>query len=275
MRPSSPPGDGRIPFHRNPTAPEALTRLCDDRERQELQMANVTPDSESASDESVIEAQVVDSQTPSEPVVATLEPEIQDEPTAPAREVIYVTTPAAPRKLGNRGLGSGLALAAAVVFTALLALATAALAVANGGAFGFGFLAQPQFYVPALFFVIGFVLVVLIVNRAAWWAHIVGSIFVGLIVYFGTIGLGLLTTGIVQNTPAEAAERFTGELLNPFIIVAALLAREVSLWSGAILSRRGRRLRERNAEAHAAWQRELAETRAEGQRRAAEASGTV
>jgi len=119
------------------------------------------------------------------------------------------------------------------------------------------------------------VLVVLVVNRANWWVHIVGSIFVGLIVYFGTIGLGLLTTGIVQNTPAEAAARFSAQLLNPFVIIAALLAREVALWTGAILSRRGRKLRVRNAEAHEAWQREVAETKAEGQRLAAQASGTL
>lgn len=213
-----------------------------------------------------------------EVIVAEVEPPAAEAPVAASAStdrVIYVTTPAAPRKLGNRGLGSGLAIAAAVVFAALLALGTAVLGVANGAPFGFAFLTRPQFYVPALFFVVGFVLVVLVVNRANWWAHIVGSIFVGLVVYFGTIGLGLLTTGIVQNTPAEAAARFRGELLNPFILVAALLAREVALWTGAILSRRGRRLRERNAEAHAAWQRELAETRAEGQRRAAEASGTI
>lgn len=218
--------------------------------------------------EEVIVAEVEPNAVETPPTTAVDEPVVAD-------RVIYVTTPAAPRKLGNRGLGSALAIAAAVVFAALLALVTAVLGVVNGAPFGFGFLTRPQFYAPALFFVIGFVLVVLIVNRANWWAHIVGSIFVGLIVYFGTIGLGLLTTGIVQNTPAEAAARFRGELLNPFILAAALLAREVALWTGAILSRRGRRLRERNAEAHAAWQRELAETRAEGQRRAAEASGTI
>jgi hypothetical protein len=237
--------------------------------------------------EEVIEdAVVVDETTPeaapadriSQPVVEEVVVEdavVVAEPPAPTREVIYVTTPAAPRKLGNRGIGSALALAAAVVFAALLALATAIVGVANGAPFGFGFLANPQFYVPTLFFVIGLVLVVLVVNRANWWVHIVGSIFVGLIVYFGTIGLGLLTTGIVQNTPAEAAARFSAQLLNPFVIIAALLAREVALWTGAILSRRGRKLRVRNAEAHEAWQREVAETKAEGQRLAAQASGTL
>lgn len=237
-------------------------------------MAKVTPEPEHASEESVIAAEIVDASTAIDPTVAAPEPAAPGEPAPPDR-VIYVTTPAAPRKLGNRGLGAGLAIAAAVVFAALLAAATAVLGVVNGAPFGFGFLTRPQFYAPALFFVIGFVLVVLVVNRAAWWAHVVGSIFVGLIVYFGTIGLGLLTTGIVQNTPAEAAARFSAGLLNPFVIAAALLAREVALWTGAILSRRGRRLRERNAEAHAAWRQEVAETKAEGQRLAESSSGNV
>lgn len=247
-------------------------------------MTDATPASRPrrTKDEVIEDAVVVDDTTPETAVVSeTPETVVVEDavvvatPAPPAREVIYVTTPAAPRKLGNRGLGSALALAAAIVFAALLALATAVFGVVNGAPFGFGFLANPQFYVPMLFFVIGLVLVVLVVNRANWWAHIVGSIFVGLIVYFGTIGLGLLTTGIVQNTPAEAAARFSAQLLNPFVIIAALLAREVALWTGAILSRRGRRLRVRNADAHEAWRREVAETKAEGQRIAAEASGSI
>ncbi len=244
-------------------------------------MAKATPEPDHASEESVIEAEVVDANTAIEATVVAPEPEphvpasAPGEPVPPARDVIYVTTPAAPLKLGNRGLGSALAIAAAVVFAALLALATAVLGVVSGAPFGFGFLTRPQFYTPALFFVIGFVLVVLVVNRAGWWAHVIGSIFVGLIVYFGTIGLGLLTTGIVQNTPAEAAARFSAGLLDPFVIVAALLAREVALWTGAILSRRGGQLRVRNAEAHETWRREVAETKAEGERLAAAVSGGV
>ena len=43
---------------------------------------------------------------------------------------------------------------------------------------------------------------------------------------------------------------------------AAVVAREVAIWTGAILSRRGRKLKARNAEARAAYEREAAERRA-------------
>ncbi|MEP6480275.1 MAG: hypothetical protein ABJB03_12830 [Rhodoglobus sp.] len=184
-------------------------------------------------------------------------------PTQPAERVVYVTTPAPPAKKGNRGIGSVIAIVSALVFTALLAVITAIVGVASGAPFGFGFLGQASFYIPVLFFVVGFVLLVLILNRAAWWGYIIGSILIAVFVYFGTIGLGLLGTGVISNTPAEASARFAAELRNPFIIVSALLAREVSLWTGAAIARRGRSVRTRNAEARAKFESELAEKKAE------------
>lgn len=214
--------------------------------------------------------------TQTEPVIATDDPGAAEVPSAaeapaaePAHRVVYVQVPAAPRKLGNRGVGSLIAIAAAVVFVAILALITAAIGVASTRSLSFGFLARADFYIPALFFLIAFVLLVLIVNRGNWWAYIVGSLLVGVVVYFGTIGLGLLTDGVVLMTPDEAAQRFREYLGSPFVIVSALLAREVALWTGGIISRRGRRLRARNAENREAYERELATTRAEHERAAA------
>lgn len=218
----------------------------------------------------IVDAEVVED-TPvvveNTPVVvedAAVEPAAVDAaPAQPAERVVYVTTPAPPAKKGNRGIGSVIAIVSAVVFTAVLALITAIVGVASGAPFGFGFLGQASFYIPVLFFVVGFVLLVLILNRAAWWGYIIGSILIAVFVYFGTIGLGLLGTGIIANTPDEAAARFAAELRNPFVIVAGLLAREVSLWTGAAIARRGRSVRARNAEAHAKFESELAEKKAE------------
>lgn len=234
-------------------------------------------------DEIIEDAVVVDeaTQTPvvveeaavsdTEPVVATTDPG-----SAPVTEesprVVYVQVPPAPRKLGNRGLGSVIALVSAVVFTALFAVVYALIAYANSGVFTFGFLARAEFYIPTLFFVVGFVLLVVIVNRANWWAFIIGSLLVGVAVYFGSIGLTLLSQGIVLSTPQDAAQSFAQALRAPFFIVAALLAREVALWTGGLISRRGRRLRARNLEARAAYDRELATTRAEHERAAASAT---
>lgn len=196
---------------------------------------------------------------------ADVTPLATEQPAAP--QVVYVHTPPPPRKAGNRGIGSLLALVSALVYAALLAVVTMIIfAITLGGTLTFAFLGSANFYVPVLFFAVASVLVVLVVNRAGWAAHVVGSLVVGVIVYFGTIGALLLTQGVILLTPDEAAALFSGVARNPIVIAAALLAREVALWSGAIIGRRGRKLKARNVEAHQAWQREVAETKAEHER---------
>ena len=174
-------------------------------------------------------------------------------------QVVYVQAPPAPRKLGNRGFGVLVALLSSVLFALLLGLSTAALEIFINGQARFGFFARVEFYIPVLFFLIAFVILVVVANRANWWAYILGSIFVAVVVYFGSIGLILLSTGVILNTPGEAAARFSALLVNPIIIIATILAREVSLWLGSAISRRGRKLKVRNAEARTAYERELAE----------------
>lgn len=217
-------------------------------------------------DESTVVEDDVAHASASEPVIATADPaavRTEVPPVAAPQQVVYVQAPPAPRNRGNRGVGTLIAVLSAVIFVALLAVATAAIRYASSGSFEFGFLSQSQFFIPVLFFLVAFVLLVLLVNRGAWWAYIIGSILVGLAVYFGTIGLGLLTTDVISNTPAEANARFIVQLANPFVIASALLAREVSLWFGAIISRRGRNVKARNAAAREVHERELAERRAQ------------
>jgi hypothetical protein len=220
-----------------------------------------------------VEAEVVEvtevEVTETEPVAPTTHPD--DVVTSvPRPQVIYVTAPAAPRPKGNRGFGALIALAATVLYFVLLALASALLGLIAEGRFEFDFLVNGLFYAPVLAFLIGFVLLVLIVNRAAW-SYILGSIFVALFVYFGTIGMGLLSTGIILATPDEAGELFLRQLSNPFVIIAALLAREVSMWIGAAIAARGRRVKQQNILARENYDRELAEKRAEHERGAATA----
>jgi len=201
-----------------------------------------------------------------------VEPVVIDTPS-PSPQVVYVQTPPPPRKKGNRGIGSVLAILSGLIYAAAFALLVAAIATMIGiGRFTLSLLAQPSFYVPVLFYVIGAVLLVVIVNRAGWAAYVLGSIFVGLLVYFGTVGVLLLGQGVILKTPEEAAALLSLGLTNPLVIAAALVAREVSMWTGALISRRGRRLRSHNAEAHAAWEREVAEKKAEHERTSAAAT---
>lgn len=192
-------------------------------------------------------------------VPAAQQPEtaVLTETTPPAHEVIVVDAPVPPRKKSNRGIGIALALLATVVFTGLLLAAAFGLSFVLGG--GIGFITDPQFYFPSLFFFLGLVIVTLVLNRAGWWSHIIGSVVVGAITWFGSASLLLVAAGMFTMNQGEANDTFFAALFSPILIIAALLAREVAIWTGAILARRGRSLRVRNAEAQEAYEREQAE----------------
>lgn len=174
-------------------------------------------------------------------------------PQAVPQEIIVVDAPTVPRKRGNRGLGVTLALVATLVFTALLVAAVFAITRR------IDVIADPEFYFPSLAFFIGLVIVTLVLNRAGWWSHIIGSVVVGAITWFGSATLALLAAGMLTMNQGEANDTFFAALFSPTLIIAALLAREVSIWTGAILARRGRTLKVRNAEAYEAYEREQAE----------------
>jgi len=186
------------------------------------------------------------------------------------REVVYVQAPVPPRLRGNRGVGSLLAVLGAAVFTALYAglgwvLITVGLA-AKGATFS-DFILSPEFLIPVPIFLVAFVILVLLVNRAGWAAHVFGSLLVGLAVYFGTAGIAaLLFTVSGSEVPS-----FGFLLSQPFIIIAALVAREVSIWIGLAISARGRRVKARNLELVDEWEQEHAETKAQYERAGATA----
>ena len=54
--------------------------------------------------------------------------------------------------------------------------------------------------------------------------------------------------------------------MHPFVIAAALVAREVSIWIGLAIAARGRRVKDRNVETRTAWDREQEEKKAEYER---------
>jgi hypothetical protein len=197
----------------------------------------------------------------------TAEPVIEYEPMIVAStttesgepRVVYLTAPTPPKVLGNRGFGVFIALAATVVFAIIFAIAVVIFNAARSGRVDLGFVQAPTFSVPILFFLLGAIVIALIVNRARWAAHVFGSIIVGLIVYFGTIGVLLLINGIIQSTAEQAQLLYALALADPRVIAGGLVAREVSLWTGALVARRGRKVTERNRAAHAQWEAELAE----------------
>jgi hypothetical protein len=211
-----------------------------------------------------------------EPTAADLadeEPAAAAEPTpAPAEphamQTVYVRAPLAPAKKGNRGIGSLIALGSAIIFAVIYAgvavLVMPLFAPPKAVAFGFTrFINSSAFFVPVLVFALFFVLLVLVLNRAGWWAHVLGSLVVGVLVYFVSIGILLLLNNVIGMTPSGAARAFRSAAESPLIITAALAAREVSLWMGATIAARGRRVKVKNAEARASFDRDSAQARAE------------
>lgn len=228
-----------------------------------------------AAEAEVIEAEVVEEDVPAAPppTAATTPVDYAVAPAAgyaapPAPgygaaqgepQVVYVQPITPPKKAGNRGLGTLLALAGTVVYAAVLVLATWLIGWFINGATSFAFIASGKFWIPVAVFGVAFILLVLLANRANWWAYILGSLFVGLAVYFGTIGVAALIDVILRITPQTS---FEAAATSPWIIVATLLARELSMWFGSLIARRGRRVKAKNAEAREAYEREAQERRA-------------
>ena len=179
-------------------------------------------------------------------------------PPTPPQQIVYVQAPIPPRMISNRGIGTLIAFGGAVVFAILLAAAAWIISYVTTGSTGVGFLATWDFYIPIAVYALAAILLVLIVNRGGWGVHVFGSLFVGAAVYFGTIGIDILVNWLVWQVQSD----FAAFLASPFHIVAAVLAREVAVWFGWFVARRGRKVAERNALARADFDVRLAEFQA-------------
>ncbi|WP_431278138.1 hypothetical protein [Leifsonia poae] len=177
---------------------------------------------------------------------------------------IYVQRPEPPKKRSNRGVGILIALVGTVVF----ALLWAAVVALVGGLLTPGrefvdlfvhFLGSWAFRGPVIVFFVAMVLLIQVLNRARWWAYILGGLVVAVLVYASYVGSSLLDQDFTRLTAEEAGLFIGRQWVNPFAILAGVVAREVSMWTGAWLAARGRALKVRNAEAQAEYDQQLAD----------------
>jgi hypothetical protein len=195
------------------------------------------------------------------------EPRVAEERPAAASapapmQTVYVTAPVAPKAKGNRGFGLLFAFIATLAFAVLFAAVIALIMLIDPpqSAFGgsiLGFISSSAFWVPVAVYFVVFVLFALIVNRGGWASWVLSSFLLAAIVYFASIAVILLLEGVVGMTPTDASRGFGQLALSAPLIVVAILAREVTIWFGAAIARRGRKVKERNLEARAAYEREL------------------
>jgi hypothetical protein len=170
--------------------------------------------------------------------------------------------PAPVRRRGNRLVGLAISLLATAVFAALLLVAITAIRIVVEGVVGDPLavaLAQgptAAFLAPVGAFLAGLALIVLAVNRAGWWAYVLGGFFVALVVGAAALaGAWYDRQGAV--TPSDRAvlvEFLRDPAVLASVLAAAVLAREVSVWGGALIAGRARGVKRRNAEREAAAQ---------------------
>ncbi|MDP9026682.1 MAG: hypothetical protein M3N46_03890 [Actinomycetota bacterium] len=183
----------------------------------------------------------------------------------PAQQMVYVAPPVPPKKRGNRGIGVLLSFVGGLLFAGVYVVVSAViLDLREGDLFGpdfVSFVSSAFFWVPIATFLVGMILLVLMLNRAGWWAHVFGSLILAIAVYFGMIGLLLLIGNVFHASSTVVT--FAALAVNPWVIAAAVVAREVSIWTGLGIAARGRRVKARNVEERAAFDREQEATRAE------------
>lgn len=181
---------------------------------------------------------------------------------------LYMQSPMPPEIKGNRGAGSLIAIVAAVAFAVLGAGLYAAWIAPHVAPSQFGpalteLVMTWQFGWAVAAFLVGIIVLVMIVGRAGWWAYVLGGFFVGVCVWLAAVAgsavddLGF--SSLLDLAPAEILKTYG---LTLPAVAAGVLAREVTVWFGAWIGRRGRRMKTRNAEALTEYEEALAEVQA-------------
>ncbi|MDO9395990.1 MAG: hypothetical protein Q7T71_05560 [Herbiconiux sp.] len=199
--------------------------------------------------------------------VAQQYPGYQPEPTA-AQPLSPIQAPVPPRPKGNRGAGTLIALLGTVLFGVVYAAVSFVIIAASLGADTLTafttFLASAAFVVPVVVFALALILIVLIVNRAGWWAYVLGGFLVAVLVYFAGIAGALVHVQAWNWQPQEQYEFVRSLVMDPLVLAGAIVAREASVWTGAWIAARGRKVRARNDAALEEFKKQRAENEASG-----------
>lgn len=182
---------------------------------------------------------------------------------------LYMQTPMQPEARGNRGAGVLIAVLATIGFAALYAGVLALWLAPNFPPSTFldrgllPWVLNWGFAAAAVGFFIGLALLVLIAGRAGWWAYVLGGLLVAALTWGATVlGFALnarLGGASVSLDPYSLLVEYG--LFFP-VIAAALVAREATVWFGAWIGARGRKMKRLNAEALVEYEKTLAEVQA-------------
>jgi hypothetical protein len=201
------------------------------------------------------------------PVVTPSEPVPHENPSVFPTAVgqpIFVQAPEAPRPRGNRGAAGAIGLLAAVAFAVLylaatlgLGILTRELAVADVPDAAIAALTTWSLWLPVVLFFIGFWLLGALINRGSWGHWVVWGLLVGVAAWGGHILGELFQAPFWLLTAREGVALIEAEVLAPLAIVAFVLGRELTIWFGAWVARRGKRITELNDAAQREYERTL------------------
>ncbi|MBK0420656.1 hypothetical protein JD292_00995 [Leucobacter sp. CSA2] len=183
---------------------------------------------------------------------------------------LYMQSPMPPEIRGNRGAGTLISLLATLGFAAVLAGVIALWLAPQYPPSTFlekGLLpivTSLGFIAAVAAFLLAMVVLVLVVGRAGWWAYVLGGFLVAVAVWGATVvGLAMHDRFILGiTTSLQPLQMIAKYGLTLPAIAAAIVAREASVWFGAWIGSRGRRMKLRNAEALAEYDEALAEAQA-------------
>ncbi|MDQ1123365.1 ABC transporter [Microbacterium trichothecenolyticum] len=191
---------------------------------------------------------------------------VADQPTRTigAAQPIFVQAPEAPRPRANRGAAGAIGLLAALAFAVLYLAATLGLGLLTGdvqtsdlGQAALAALATWGLWVPTVAFYFGFWFLGALINRGRWGHWVVWGLTVGVVAWLGHLLGVLFAAPFWMVTPRQAVDLLQDNVLAPLAIVAFVLGRELTIWFGAWVAARGRRITELNAEAQREYERTL------------------
>ncbi len=200
--------------------------------------------------------------TSSEPPAAVVTP-AEVAAAAPVQPV-FVQAPEPPQPRGNRAAAAGIGILASVVYAALYLAARLCIDLVNGsvgmsglGARALNTLGTMSMWVPVVVFFLAFWLLGAIINRGRWGYWVVFGLLVGAASYGGHILGALVQAPFWTLTASEGAKLASSQLLVPLSIAAFVIGRELTIWFGAWVARRGKRMSELNYEAQREYERTI------------------
>ena len=183
---------------------------------------------------------------------------------AAAPQPIFVQAPEPPRARGNRGAAGAIGLLAALSFAVLFLAAWLGIGLVRGDIRLEGIVDAVTsavmswvFWTPVVLFFLGFWLLGAIINRGRWAHWVVFGIFVGLFSWFGFILGELFQAPFWSLTSSEGLDLIQKNLFAPLAVIAFIIGRELTIWFGAWVAARGRRVTELNTEAQREYERTL------------------